>query len=138
MSANQSNTVTLLALLCIAAPSHPATPITIDRTITYQTNQGFGATTAPAPIEQRGVSYGSAFVEQVIGDLGLTLIRDCIPLDFEPVNDNANPSDLSWSGFNLEGHMADRLEYIAALKRAAERHGRSFTFIAMVNSPRHG
>jgi len=127
-----------LALHVVAAAASSACaaqPITISPSATPDTIAGFGAYGAAVEWQAAGPHWDSAFVEQTVGGLGLTIIRDDIPSDFEPVNDNGDPNVTNMAGFNLAGGMSQRLAWLAALKRAANRHGSPLRVVATVFSP---
>jgi len=81
----------------------------------YQTIEGFGGFGAKEVWWSSGPFYNTAWLDLVIDDLGLTILRDRIPATFELSNDNSDPASLDLSKFNFTnraGHhaaMVDRL-----------------------------
>lgn len=127
----------LVSLTVLAACSgvFAAQPIAVNRSFTAQTIEGFGALgamdlwSAPAP----HFTAGSA--DSAISDLGLSIIRDEIPTDFEPANDNADSNTIAWAGFNLAGSIRNHFAYLRALKARADQLGVPLTVVATVFSP---
>ena len=105
--------ITLIILLLVSFSSFAATTVTIDQNTQYQTIDGFGAyggrsTTADS-------MWDSAFVDQVVNDLGLTILR----MELNPFV----TIDKNW------------VKYIGALKNKIESNGDSLKLIASVWSP---
>ncbi len=96
----------------------PFTLIDIDPQITYQTIDGFGAFGAMDVWWGNGPFYTDNFIDLVVNDLGLSIHRNNIPWDFEPVNDNTDPYSIDHNRFNINGAIAKQLPYLKALRKA--------------------
>lgn len=101
------------------------TPITIDEGKHYQTMEGFGGFGAKDSYWSNGPFTGNDFVNTLINNLGLTILRDNIPSDFEVVNDNNGPYVTDLSTYNLnnctEGYdrpLGVHLQYLKDMKAA--------------------
>lgn len=99
--------------------------ITIDPSTTLQTIEGFGGFGAQKPWWKNPPFYDQAFVDRLINDLGLTILRDNIPTGFEYQNDNDDPYTLNLDGFNLyddkpeqDGPLGDHFDYLRAMRQA--------------------
>ena len=119
-------------------PAGP-TPVelTLDMTKTYQTVAGFGGFGAQDVYWGSGPFTSPRFVDDVVADLGCTIIRDELPTSFEIENDNADPNQTDLSRYNLDqpmgGHHAPfgaRIPHLKALRQAGVE-----TFITSVWSP---
>ena len=74
----------------------------VDRGEAYQTITGFGGFGAQKPWWSEGEPFfDQAFVDLLINDLGITILRDDLPISFEPVNDNGDPLTLDLDRYNL-------------------------------------
>ncbi|NJM93947.1 MAG: hypothetical protein HC842_04130, partial [Cytophagales bacterium] len=72
--------------------SLPTTLLTTNKSMTYQTMEGFGAS----------ILDGSIKDFDQMKDLGLSMVRlGVVDNEFEPVNDNSNPHVLNMDGFNV-------------------------------------
>ena len=96
--------------------------ISVNSGQTYQTMEGFGGFGAQKPWWSLAPYYNAAFVDLLINDLGITILRDHIPLGFEPENDNDDPYDLDLSKFNLtnesagaDSHLSEHFPYLKAM-----------------------
>ncbi len=67
---------------------------------TFQTIRGFGGFGAQKVWWDNEPFYTSNFVNTLINDLGVTILRDEIPHSFEPINDNADPKVINWDKRN--------------------------------------
>lgn len=99
--------------------------VSVDPGTRFQKVEGFGGFGAAKPWWTSPPFFDQDFVQQVTGDLGLTILRDNIPSGFEFENDNDDPFDLNLDGFNLtedkpeqDGPLADHFEYLIAMKEA--------------------
>jgi len=104
---------------------------------TYQTIRGFGGFGAQKVWWDAEPFYTPSFVNTLINDLGVTILRDEIPHSFEPLNDNADPKVINWDGFNSsrdadgdDSHLGQHLPYLKAMQEAGLR-----TMIATVWTP---
>lgn len=98
---------------------------------------GFGGFGAQNVYWSDGPFTSERFVNDVVTDLGCTIIRDELPTSLEIENDNADPSLTDLSRYNLSrrvaGHhvpFAERVPHLKALRQAGIN-----TFIASVWSP---
>lgn len=96
-----------------------------DNSKKYQAIEGFGGFGAKMEYWGAGPFTGADFVNTLINDLGLTILRDNIPSNFEITNDNADPADTDLSAFNItaataghDGKLADHLQYLKDMKTA--------------------
>ena len=101
------------------------TTVSLDATKTFQTIDGFGGFGAQSEYWSNGPFTSDAFVSTLINDLGLTILRDNIPTNFEITNDNADPFVTDLSKFNLntpaaghDGTLSDHLEFLRNMEAA--------------------
>ena len=94
----------------------------------FQTIEGFGGFGAQDTYWSGGPFTSSGFVNSLINDLGLTILRDDIPANFELTNDNADPHVTDLSKYNInngspgvDGKLADHLEYLKNMYAAGDR-----------------
>ena len=122
-------------------PSTPApvvsVEVTLDATKTHQTIAGFGGFGAQNVYWSNGPFTSDRFVNDIVTDLGCTIIRDEVPTSFEIENDNADPNVTDLSRYNLNtrhgGHhvpFGDRVPHLKALRVAGVQ-----MFIASLWSP---
>lgn len=81
--------------------------ITVDESIQYQSIAGFGGFGAKRVWWDKPPYFDQKFVDLLIHDLGITILRDEIPTSFEIVNDNDDPDVIELSRFNLNGDSGD-------------------------------
>jgi O-glycosyl hydrolase len=93
------------------------TNITIDASATYQTIEGFGGFGAQDVYWSAGPFTSDRFVNDLINDLGLTILRDNIPTNFEDVNDDDDPATTNISNFHY-GSFTDHIQYLKDMKAA--------------------
>ncbi|WP_028666332.1 PKD domain-containing protein [Runella zeae] len=110
---------------------------TIDESKKYQIIEGFGGFGAQNVYWSGGPFTSERFVNDLVTDMGVTIVRDEIPTGFEIENDNADPNVTDLSKYNLDksidGHhapFARRVPHLKALYAAGVRK-----FIASVWSP---
>ncbi|MGZ8556896.1 MAG: PKD domain-containing protein [Chitinophagaceae bacterium] len=91
----------------------------------FQTIEGFGGFGAQDTYWSGGPFTSSGFVNSLINDLGLTILRDDIPSNFELANDNADPQVTDLSKYNInnsspgvDGKLSDHLEYLKNMNAA--------------------
>ncbi len=101
------------------------TTITLDAGKTYQTMEGFGGFGAQREYWSNGPFTSSEFVNTLINDMGLTILRDNIPSNFEITNDNADPLVTDLSNYNIstrhsghDGALIDHIDYLKKMKEA--------------------
>ena len=96
------------AVLETIASQSPTVVITIDPTRTYQTFRGWGANLSfMRDLNFVAQAAVDRVIDEAVNDLGLTFLRIGFGYLSEPVNDNANPRDIDWSGF-LDKESIDR------------------------------
>ncbi|WP_147206031.1 PKD domain-containing protein [Segetibacter aerophilus] len=100
------------------------TTITVDASKTFQTIEGFGGFGSQKEYWANGPFTSDEYVNSLINDLGLTILRDNVPTSFEIVNDNNDPFVTDLSKFNLStdiGHdetLNDHLDHLRKMKAA--------------------
>ncbi|WP_128544036.1 hypothetical protein [Larkinella soli] len=99
--------------------------VTVDLSKKNQTIEGFGGFGAQDVYWSNGPLTSEAFVDAVVNDLGLTILRDEIPTSFEPENDNTDPNVTDLSKYNLtrdlpnhHAHFGRRIPHLKAMKAA--------------------
>ena len=93
------------------------TSITIDASKKYQTMQGFGGFGAKDVYWSGGPFTSASFVNDLINDLGLTILRDNIPTNFEDVNDDSHSNTTNLANFHY-GSFTDHIQYLKDMKAA--------------------
>lgn len=101
------------------------TDVTINASQKFQTMEGFGGFGAKDVYWSNGPFTSTEFVDDLINDLGLTILRENIPTNFEVVNDNSDPYLTDLTRFNInsnttghDGKLADHLQFLKDLKAA--------------------
>lgn len=116
----------LIFLLCLisckkassSSGNHaPVVEINIDASQKFQTMQGFGGFGAQDVYWSNGPFTSSTFVNNLINDLGLTILRDNIPTNFEDVNDDNDAHSTTLSNFHY-GSFTDHIQYLKDMKAA--------------------
>ncbi len=99
--------------------------VLIDISKKFQTMEGFGGFGALKEYWAQGPFVSDAFVNTLINDLGLTILRDNLTTSFEPVNDNSDPFTTDLSKFNinssvngLDEPLSEHLDYLIKMKAA--------------------
>ena len=93
------------------------TNIAVDASVTYQTMEGFGGFGAQDVYWSNGPFTSTRFVNDLINDLGLTILRDNIPTNFEDINDDNDPSTTILANFHY-GSFTDHIQYLKDMKAA--------------------
>ncbi|MEJ7588228.1 MAG: PKD domain-containing protein [Ferruginibacter sp.] len=93
------------------------TTVTIETARKFQTMEGFGGFGARDVYWSSGPFTSADFVNSLINDLGITILRDNIPTDFEDVNDDNNASTTDLTKFSLNS-LNNRLQYLRDMKAA--------------------
>ena len=91
--------------------------INIDASKKYQIMQGFGGFGAQDVYWSNGPFTSARFVNDLISDLGLTILRDNIPTDFEDVNDDNDAHTTTLSNFHYNS-LTNHLQYLKDMKAA--------------------
>ncbi|MDZ7345975.1 MAG: T9SS type A sorting domain-containing protein [candidate division KSB1 bacterium] len=86
----------------------------VNRRVGYQTIEGFGGYGGFANW------YNSPeFVDLLLNDLGLTLLRTNVPPSLEAVNDDQDPHHFNWEGFSIQAggdeSLSRRIDYLKAM-----------------------
>ena len=99
--------------------------LTADQTKTFQTIEGFGGFGAQDVYWGSGPFTSANFVNDLINDLGLTILRDNLPLDFEITNDNADPYVTDLTKYHVDGQtptygqpLRTHIQYLKDMKAA--------------------
>ncbi|MBC7890801.1 MAG: PKD domain-containing protein [Sphingobacteriaceae bacterium] len=80
--------------------------VTIDPTQKFQTIEGFGGFGGNDVYWRPGQKTSPQFVKDVVDNLGLSIHREEIPMNFEAVNDNDDPNLTDLSRYNLTEQTA--------------------------------
>ena len=136
----------LLLLLLMSSSLLAQVTVSVDKTKQYQKIEGFGAFGGMTDPWNSPPWYNSTFIDRVVNDMGLTIVRTEVPNQFEMVNDNNDPFNLNLSGFNLTQQASDGckgshqplqpwLDYLKAIKTEADAKGEPLKVIASIWSP---
>jgi O-glycosyl hydrolase len=79
--------------------------------------EGFGGFGAQDVYWSNGPFTSAEFVNSLIDDLGLTILRDNLPPDFEDVNDDNDPSATDLSKFRYNS-LSNHFQYLKDMKAA--------------------
>jgi O-glycosyl hydrolase/ankyrin repeat protein len=111
-----------VALWVLLATNPPVT-VTIDFRQNYQEIDGFG--TSIINYKDFPEEYGDPdFIDRVVQDLGLSILRLPITEHLEYANDDDDPDHFNWSGFRTaDNHRRKGLERTMELARAFRRAG---------------
>lgn len=93
------------------------TNIKVDASVTHQTMEGFGGFGAQDVYWSSSPFTSTRFVNDLINDLGLTILRDNIPTNFEDVNDDNDPYTTNLANFHY-GSFTDHIQYLKDMKDA--------------------
>ena len=114
------------------------TEIAIDLSIEHQTIEGFGGFGSQNFPWTSGPFTSERFIDDMVNDLGVTIVRDEVPTNLEITNDNDDPQVLNLEGFNIQedypGHhrpLGSRLDFFRDMHAANP----DIKFIASVWSP---
>jgi O-glycosyl hydrolase len=132
------------ALEPITPTPNPSTPttaktvtISVDTMTQFQTIEGFGGFGAQKVWWAGPPFFNDDFINLLINDLGVTILRDDIPANFEIENDNDDPYQIDWSKFNTsintpdaDSHLGIHFSYLKAMHKAGLKH-----LIASIWSP---
>lgn len=99
--------------------------VTVDLNKTFQTIVGFGGFGAMKEYWSQQPFTSDEFVNTLVNDLGLTILRDNMPTSFEHENDNSDPFVTDFTKFSLtakpSGHdeaVSDHLDHLRKMKAA--------------------
>jgi len=99
--------------------------VTADPTKKFQTIEGFGGFGAQDVYWGAGPFTSARFVNDLINDLGLTILRDNLPLDFEITNDNNDPFVTDLTKYHVDGQtptygqpLRTHIQYLKDMKAA--------------------
>lgn len=108
-----------------AAINTQTVAVSIDANKKFQTMEGFGGFGAMKEYWSGGPFTSDDFVNTLINDMGLTILRDNIPSAFESTNDNNDAFVTDLSKFNITtkppGHdetVSDHLDHLKKMKAA--------------------
>ncbi|HRH59111.1 MAG TPA: PKD domain-containing protein, partial [Chitinophagaceae bacterium] len=112
-------------VIASASVNTTVTSITVDAAVKFQTMEGFGGFGAKDVYWSSGPFTSPEFVSTLLDDLGLTILRDNIPENFEYTNDNSDPYVTDLTKFNIsnntqgvDGNLSNHLEYLKAMHDA--------------------
>ncbi|MBD3242103.1 MAG: hypothetical protein GF331_16045 [Chitinivibrionales bacterium] len=133
--------VCLLGLLPAILRADPVA-VSVDFDTTYQTIDGFGAYGAKCPFWSACSEFSTPeFVDLVVNELGVSMLRMEISHDFEPVNDNDDPARADLSAFRSRtsavGFGDQVVAYLRAVNEAMSRNGDTLKVICTIWSPPH-
>lgn len=99
--------------------------VSLDTSEKFQVMEGFGGFGARDVYWSNGPFTSNDFVNTLINDLGLTILRDNVPTDFEITNDNDDPFITDLSKYNLYAHtqgydepLGSHIQYLKDMKSA--------------------
>ncbi len=94
--------VSCLILIALSYSDALFSQVTINFDQKYQTIEGFGGF-GPKEVWWSNTSnyYDPEYMNLIINDLGVNIIRTQLYWDFEPSNDNGDPNTFNWAGFNI-------------------------------------
>jgi glucuronoarabinoxylan endo-1,4-beta-xylanase len=116
------------------------TSITIvqgDTSVKFQTMEGFGGFGGQQEWWTDGPFTSPSYINDIVNDLGVTIIRDEIPTNFEMVNDNDDPYNTDLTKFNINTPVAGSHQTLSAhiqFMKDAKAAGVK-TFVVAVWSP---
>jgi O-glycosyl hydrolase len=138
--------LSIVVLAVAAIPVVAAVEVKLDETREYQVIDGFGAFGGKVVPWSGDPYYDDAFLDLIIDDLGVTIIRDEVPCTFQLNPDSSDPSTLDLSKYtpgarganSTQGShrpLTDHLPYFKALMAKAAKSGEPLKIIASVWSP---
>ena len=113
----------VISLLTFYGSVGPPVTVTLDAEQTYQEIDGFG--TAIINYKDFPPEYrDTAFINRVVNDLGLSLLRLPLTEQLEYINDDDDPDHFNWSNFHLsDNYRRKGLDSTMALAAAFRRAG---------------
>ncbi len=115
MSRKHTGTWTLVAFLMgalSATATAGAVTVTVDQAVRYQAIEGFGASFA----NDLGPHNDAAFLDRIVNDLGISIMRLHMMPDFEPTNDDNDT--LTRGTFRTDGIIGLQLQILAKAQQA--------------------
>lgn len=94
------------------------TEVKVNASQKFQKMEGFGGFGAKDVYWSNGPFTSADFVNTLINDLGLTILRDNVPTDFEALNDNNDPLNTDLGKFDLNSSIKDHFQYLKDMKAA--------------------
>jgi MYXO-CTERM domain-containing protein len=91
---------TTAALTMLSAPAAAQT-ISIDLGTEHQVIEGFGGFGPKKVWWNQGPWHDAEYLNLIVDDLGSTIVRTQLYWDGEEQNDNGDPKDFNWSGFDF-------------------------------------
>jgi len=110
--------IIVCCITCSGSAQESAVKISVNKGTTYQTIEGFGAHGAMDVWWEGGPFFNQAFLDRMIDDLGLTIVRN----EYYPPDDN-------------QCNFAKQTPYLRAMKEKAAASGEPLKFIATFWSP---
>jgi O-glycosyl hydrolase len=109
-----------------------AQEVIVDTTIKYETIEGFGGFGAKKVWWDSAPYWDQEYVNQVIDNLGCTIIRTQIYWESEAPNDNDDPDLINWAGFRFDALNDNNGKQMDFIKAVGEKGAR---LIATVWTP---
>jgi glucuronoarabinoxylan endo-1,4-beta-xylanase len=110
-----------LFLVLVSIQLHAQITVSVSDDTTYQTIEGFGAFGGDKAWWENGPYYTNTFINQIVDNLGVNIVRTQIFWDGEPTNDNDDPHSTDFSKFNF-GVSSDNGKQFSYLKEL-DAHG---------------
>ncbi|MCY7327881.1 MAG: PKD domain-containing protein [Saprospiraceae bacterium] len=124
LEVSDGKAVSTASLTLTLSTGNPVT-LVCNPAVRFQTMEGFGGFGAQTVYWEPGPYTSASFINDIVTDLGCSIIRDELCTSFEIQNDNADPMVTDLSKFNLNtpvpGHHAplgQRLPHFKALHQA--------------------
>ncbi|MBB6731369.1 sugar-binding protein [Cohnella zeiphila] len=119
------------------APQPGSAIVTVDKSMQYQRIEGFGGFGGNKPGWEAGPYYNDDFLNLLVDDLGLTIVRDEVVSNFEQEKGdwNIDGSLPATSCQSQTSPLSVRIDYLKALKQKADAAGQPLKIIASVWSP---
>ena len=125
--------MTLVVLLLSASGGFaqgPKVEVNVDQAVRHQTILGWGKTTPWLPAHPL---LREQSIDRAVNDLGLNRLRfeghcgnSLGQRSWEWLNDNGDPTNINWKGFNTEHLDSQVAEWLVPWKRAVEARGEPF------------
>jgi len=122
--------LSLLMLSMGIGLAQEAVQVSVDPSVRYQTILGWGKTTPWLPAS---AMLRQECIDQAVNDLGINRLRfegvsgnSIRHRSWEWLNDNNDPFDINWGGFNAGAVDERAIEWLGPWKRAVEARGEKF------------